>query len=184
MQACRRGGDAAVVRRIDRLIAILIGLRGTAPDVGRQRNLAVLGERRARVERSDKTYAPKSAAQYLQNLDCAVIAQCDVSTRLQLPARVPHCEPGPILELSDHQELSDVSRVPFPVQSRWYDPRCVDDEQVAGRDQLRQVTKVELPSAAGRAVEHEQPARRAVGQGMLRDLRAGKIVVEVSETMH
>jgi hypothetical protein len=39
--------------------------------------------------------------------------------------------------------------------------------------------KVQMPSLTGRTIEDEEPARRAVGQGMLGDLRLGKNVIEV-----
>jgi len=113
MQACRRGGDAAVVRRIDRLIAILIGLRGTAPDVGRQRNLAVLGERRARVERSDKTYAPKSAAQDLDDLGGAVAAECDAPARFEFATGMHHREPRPVPGFPHDQKFGVLSTFPL-----------------------------------------------------------------------
>src|SRR5258705_1107444 len=62
MQTGRRCGDTAVVRRVDRLIALLIGFRGTAFDVRRQRYFPVPREGRACVEVAHKANTPQPSA--------------------------------------------------------------------------------------------------------------------------
>ena len=41
-----------------------------------------------------------------------------------------------------------------------------------------------VPDVTSRPIEHEQPARRTIGERMLRDLRAGKVVLEIGEAVH
>ena len=67
------------------------------------------------------------------------------------------------------------------MQPRGNDARRIDDEQVAGRNQRREIVEMQMPCRTGAAVEHEQPARRAVGERVLRDLLLRQVVVEVGE---
>ncbi len=61
MQSGRGGGNAAIVRRVHRLISFVIGGRWLPCDVRWERHRAVLRERRARIERTNEPHAPQSA---------------------------------------------------------------------------------------------------------------------------
>jgi len=65
------------------------------------------------------------------------------------------------------------------VQSRRNYPRHVEDEHILGRDELDDVAKLGVPDGAGRAVEHQQAAGRAVGEGVLGDPSRWQAVIEV-----
>ena len=114
--------NAAFVLGIDRLVALAVSRPSRAPDIGRERDLTVLLERRPRVERAEELHTPQSTSEHLDDLDGAVGAEPHRASRLELPARMSHGKPRPVGELADEQELGDVSRFPFPVQSRRDDP--------------------------------------------------------------
>ena len=122
MQPGGGGGDAAVMRRVHGLVALaVLGARRTA-NVGRQRHLAVPGERGRSVERPDEPHPPQSSPQSLHDLRDAVRAERYTASRLEFAARMPHGEPGPVGQLADEQEFrlaagatSPPSPVPRPV---------------------------------------------------------------------
>src|SRR6266566_9086114 len=151
MQTSRRRSDTAVVRGVDRLIALLIGSRWRAPNVGWQRHLAVFRERPTRVESADESNAAQAATQDFHDFDRAVSADRDASSRFEFAARMRHREPGSVTPVAHQQELDALSSLPFSVQARRDDTRRVEDEQVARGNQLREIAKVEMPNRPGRA---------------------------------
>src|SRR5437879_10148919 len=97
MQSGSGRRHAAVVCRIHRLVAVAIfGARGSA-NVGRQRHLAVPGERGGGIERTDEFYEPQAPAQNLDDLDRAVVAESYRDTGIELPARVHQSGTGPVM---------------------------------------------------------------------------------------
>src|SRR6266446_2475315 len=109
MKTCGRGGDTAVVRRVDRLIALLIGSRWRTPNVRRQRDLAVFRECAARVEGANESHPPQSAAQHLYDFDCAIVTERDASTGFEFTTGMRHREPNPVGDLPHDQELGVLS---------------------------------------------------------------------------
>ena len=172
-------GDAAVVCGVHRLVAGAVLRDGRPADIRRQRRLTVLRERRSGIERANELHAPQPAAQHLDDLRRAVVAEADRAAGLELAAGMAHREPAPVGQLAHHQKLRHVPRFPFPVQSRRNYPRHVEDEHILGRDELDDVAKLGVPDGAGRAVEHQQAAGRAVGEGVLGDPSRWQAVIEV-----
>ena len=64
-------------------------------------------------------------------------------------------------------------------QARGNHARVVEDQQVAGRDELRQIAHLPVGQRAGGAVERQQPARRSLGERLLGNEFFGKFVGEV-----
>src|ERR1043166_715251 len=92
-----------------------------------------------------------------------------------------HGQPSAIGVLTDQQQLRRVARFPFPVEPCRYHPRRIDDEDVARRNQLGEIAEMEMANLAAGAIEDEQAARRAIGEGMLGNLIAWKVVVEIRQ---
>ena len=108
-------GDAAVVRRVDGLVALaIVGARGPA-DVRGEWHLPVFRQGAPRVERPDETHAPEPPTERLDDLDRAVVADGQASSRLELAPRMTQREPGAVRQLAHQQQLGDSSRVPLPV---------------------------------------------------------------------
>ena len=122
MQPGGGGGDAAVMRRVHGLVALaVLGARRTA-NVGRQRHLAVPGERGRSVEQPDEPHAPQSSPQSLHDLRDAVRAERHTAPRLELPSGMAHGEPRSVGQLADQEQLrlaagatTPPSPVPRPV---------------------------------------------------------------------
>src|SRR5439155_17263836 len=106
VQAGGGRGDAALVGGVNGLVAVVIGGCRRAPDVRRQRHLAVAGERVLRTEGADEADAPQAAAQDFENLHGAVVPKHDAPARLELAARVPHSGPRAVLEFTHEKELA------------------------------------------------------------------------------
>ena len=64
-------------------------------------------------------------------------------------------------------------------QARGNHARVVEDQQIAGRDELRQIAHAPIGERAGGAVERQQPARRSLGERLLGYEFFGKFVGEV-----
>src|SRR5438045_9466506 len=77
------------------------------------------------------------------------------------------------------QELDAAAAWASPArEARGQHAGVVEDEQVAGAQQLGQVGETAVLDRARRAVEHEQPARAALRERRLRDQLARQFVVE------
>jgi hypothetical protein len=49
------------------------------------------------------------------------------------------------------------------VEARPYDARRVDDENVARRNERREIVEVQMADLAARAIEHQQSTRSSLG---------------------
>ncbi len=58
-------------------------------------------------------------------------------------------------------------------QTRRDHARVVEDQQIPGRDELRQLAHLSVRERAARAVECQQPAPRAFGERLLSDEMGG-----------
>src|SRR5882762_5169631 len=116
MQASRRRGDTAVVCRVDRLIALLIGSRWRTPNVRRQRDLAVFRERPTGIEGADESNATETTTQNVRDFDRAISADRDASPRFEFSAGMRHREPGSVAEVPHQQELGVLPSLAFPAQ--------------------------------------------------------------------
>src|SRR5216684_3015139 len=99
---------------------------------------------------------------------------------LSLPPGCPKASHVP----SGSSRTSSSSPLPGPAESRRDNARHVEDEHVLGGhecDELREAQVAHLPA---RAVQDEQAARGAVGQGMLGDELRRQLVVEVGRPIH
>src|SRR5258705_5129531 len=94
-----------------------------------------------------------------------------------------HGEPTAIRRFTDQQELRVLSSLALSVQPRGDHARGVDDEQVARGNQRGEIAELQMARRPARAVEYEQPARRAIGERMLSDLFRRKVVVEIGESV-
>src|SRR5881397_3677064 len=79
------------------------------------RSLPVFRQGAPRVERPDETHAPEPPTERLDDLDRAVVADGQASSRLELAPRMTQREPGAVRQLAHQQQLGDSSRVPLPV---------------------------------------------------------------------
>src|ERR1700741_3313196 len=102
-------GDAAVVSRVHRLIALLIGSCGGASDVRRQRYFAEFGECPTRVECADEPNAAQATPEDLHDFGCAVVTERDTPARLELAAGMRHREPRSVTQVAHQQELGVLS---------------------------------------------------------------------------
>ena len=66
-------------------------------------------------------------------------------------------------------------------QARREDARVVDDQQIAGAEQRRQVVEGEMRDAPARAIERHEPAAAARGRRLLRDQLVREIEIEVGD---
>ncbi len=67
----------------------------------------------------------------------------------------------------------------LPEQARRNDPGVVEDQQIAGLQQLGQVAHLAVGQRLRRWRHHQQPARRALGQRRLGDQFVGQVVMEI-----
>ncbi len=101
VQPGRGRGDAAVVCRVDGLVALpILGAR-RPPDVGGERHFPVLRERCTRIQRSHETHAPEPPTHATDDLSRAVVAEGHAPSRLELAARMSHRDPAAVGQLAD-----------------------------------------------------------------------------------
>ena len=161
---CRPAVGAATapgVPRVDRLVARLVVGFGCSRDVRRQRHLAVaveIVERAARrprgaARRSDRRRSTTVAARVAGKHELAARSSADGS---RAAGRAPRSRP--------RRRSSSSSTLPpvglSPRQPRLDHARVVEDEQIAGRDEPRQIGEREIGER--RAIDVQQPAARAL----------------------
>ncbi len=173
--------DSARLRGVDRLIASGIGVIGRACDVRRQRDFAVGVEQRfdgARVlaafgiepQTEEAVVAIDDLQSKLADRDAAAGFRCMAGANLR--ERLVRSE-QPL-----DQNLDQAAGILAAMQTCPNDPRVVEDEQVAGIEQRRQIPDHAICTCF---TDDEQPARAALGRGRLRDQLGGQLEIEVGQ---
>ena len=103
--------------------------------------------------------------------------EAQASPRLRRVARPDLRERLAGIERALDEHLDLAARVLDAVEPRLHDPRVVEHEHVAGREELREIGERVIGHAAGRKAQ--QPARRPRRGRMLRDQLGRQLVVEV-----
>ena len=174
---CRRG-DGAGRAREDRLVARLVVDFRRARDVRRQRNGAVT------IQIVEERHVAKQA-----QLEKAIAASDDGGARTarkrELAADLWRMADAELEERAigrEHaleQQLDLAAGRLRRLEARLDDPRVVQHDEVAGRDESRQIGEREIGERG--AIDVQQPAAGAFGRGHLRDQLARQVVVEVGE---
>jgi hypothetical protein len=190
VQACRGRGDRPPRTGEDGLIPLSIGRRIRTMNVGRQRDVAervdrVVDVRGALDLEPDETAAEESPLEHLgPKRDTgrpAGILEYQARAGLQFLAGVHERVPVPVVHPFEQHALGRAAaRVAAAEQPRGKHPRVVDDEKIAGREQVRQIANARLVPRARVAVDNEE-ARRAARRGVLGDQRLGEVEVEIGD---
>lgn len=179
MQPRGRGRDAAVVLRINGLVALAVIGSGRTLDIWWKGNFSVAREGAARGERSDEPHPSQPASLYFDDFNHAVFTDRDSATGFEFPTWMHHGEPCAVRQFANEQHLCGTARFSLAVQSRGDDAGFVDDEHIRRREEINDRGKRCVTNRAARALEHQETAGRAVGQGMLRDVLRRECVIEV-----
>src|SRR5690606_27794159 len=127
----------------------------------------------------DMEAQPVEPALAAEHLDLAAAVQRDPSAG---PRRLAGADLGPGLVARQHpldQDLDPAATVLLPVQAGRDHPGVVEDQQVAGLEQRRQVANHVVREWRGRRGDQQQAAGRALWKRRLRDQLRGEMVVEV-----
>ena len=171
---------APACAREDRLIALGIDRQRPvgAPDVGRQRQLAVPRQQGVDVGGPADHHRIPARRETFLHRRVRALRQRDAHARAQPARRPPEAFPGAARPLAHQQQLDRAAGVDAAEEPRRAHPRVVEDEQVAGCQQLRQVGDRAVGDRAVPLRQHQQagaiaPLRRSLG-----DQRRRQIVVE------
>ena len=90
--------------------------------------------------------------------------------------------PGVGVDLSKQQALDHAAAgIAVTDQACGDDARVVDDEQIARREERRQIGDVMVPPLTRRPVDDQQPRRAALGRRCLRDELGREVEREIRE---
>ncbi|MNV44906.1 hypothetical protein D3C71_1366840 [compost metagenome] len=178
VQAGGRGGHRADLAREHSLVALAVVHTRLALDVGRQRQPAgmqqPLLQRLGHVELQHIELAIAA-----QHLGLATGVERDAAARLGRLAGANLRAGLLATEQALDQDLDPAAGGLLPEQTRRDHPRVVEDQQVAGLQQLRQITDMAVIECLRRRRHQQQAAGRTLGQGGLGDQRLGQLVVEI-----
>ncbi len=151
-------GHAARLARVDRLVAFAIRGLVRAADVGREGDVAPSEERRLGVGIPGQEADPSERAPRLSTLDAhhQVVGHLDCRARPQPPSRPDQRVPGPV-RLPPHQEDFGLPAARAPAeQPRREHPATVQDQEIAGIQNGRELAEPTVGDRARPAVEDEQ----------------------------
>ena len=178
VQSGGRRGDGAGMAGIDSLVARLVGGVRSAPDVRRQRDLAVaieiLGERARSVDGE-----PEEAVVAREHGRRHAAGQVD---RAAGPRRMARAELEYALVRAEHalqQQFDGAAGGLDRAQSRLDHPRVVEDDEIAGGQETGQVAERAILDRV--AVDMQQAAFRARRRRRLGDERLRQREVEIGQ---
>ena len=178
VQAGGRRGHRAGLAREHRLVARVVVRPSFAMDVGRQRQAT--GVLQPGLERLvDVEGQAIELALASEHFGVAAGIQRDAAAGLRRLARAhlrPRLVPG---QQAFDEDLDAPAAGLRAVQAGRDHARVVEDQQVAGLQQVRQVADAGIAQGRGRGRHHQQAARGALGQGRLRDQLGRQVVMEV-----
>jgi hypothetical protein len=172
------GGHRARLARIHGLVAALVLVGRFMRDVWRQGHLAVARQQvqHLALEFELEEIAVPAAHRGRER----AIGESDAAPLLQRLGRAHLGERAVRIEHPLDQHLDLAAAVLAPVQARLDHPCVVDDQHVAGKQQVDDVGKAPVVQLPVR-VHVQQPARGAFGRGVLRDQLRRELVVEIRE---
>ena len=180
VQPCRRRGGAALLTRIDGLIARLV--LELFMDIGRQGHLAQLVKyflKHALVVESDPAAAVLNVADDLRAQEAA--AKGAEGTRPKPPSRPDQRLPHVALQTLEQKQLHRHAGVLLlPQQARGDHLGFVDNQRVSGPEKLRQIVKMQMLYAMVGAIVHQKPAVVARFHRRLSDQLLRQFVVKVA----
>ncbi len=174
---CRRG-DGAGRAREDRLVARLVVDFRRARDVWRQRNGAVT------IQIVEERHVARQA-QFEKAIASSDDGGARAARKRELAADFRRMADAQLEERAIGSEQALEQQLGFApgrlrrLEARLDDSRVVQHDEVAGRDESRQIGEREIGERG--AIDVQQPAARALGRGHLRDQLARQVVVEVGE---
>ena len=179
MQPGRRRGDRARLAREHGLVGLPVGRVAArrAPDVGRQRHGPVRlqrGVERGPFRREGQQRLARLAALLQHRFQPAL--KGDAVPFAQAPSGPREGEPAPGVHAPVQQRLHPGRAAPAPKPRRDH-PRVVDDHEVAGPQQVRQVGDAPVREAVAHM---QQPRRVARLRGALRDQVRGQVEIEIA----
>ena len=178
MQRRRRRGDRARPLGEHGLVALDVLAVVGAVDVGRQRHVAVALEQFQRLGRKAQAKERGVAAGAAEHLGVEGVGEADDAAGLRRLARA-HLRDHDAVGLDALDQRLDRAAARLDAeQARLDHRRVVDDEQVAGAQQLGQIAKAPVVRRRGAAVEQARGA--ALGRGMLGDQLARQREVEIA----
>ena len=178
MQTRGRRRNRTGLARIDRLIALVVGGLRSAIDIGWQRHAP--DPQQQFLQRLDGFETqPEEFAVTAEHTDFGAVVQEDARTHLRFLAnpelRARLVRAGHALD----QDLDRATTFLVPEQSRRQHAGIVEDEQVAGAQQRRQIGEAAILETPRSRIDDQQPARRALGQRALRNHFGRQIEMEV-----
>ncbi len=180
VQAGGRRGDRAGLARVDRLVALAVARLGVAPDIRRQRHVAVALEQLEPGIAVLPQYEQIAIARAHLAFDAALEDQA--RARLRRLARAQLREQRVLVEHAFDQHLDLAAAILAPEQARRDHARIVEHQQVTRFDQRGEVGEKPVVEAIPRRVDAEQARRAAILERRLRDQVLGKLVVEIAES--
>ena len=175
VQASGRRRDRTGSVGVDRLVALRVLQHGL--DVGRERDLTVSVERGQQVAAVHLDGAA-TVVETLAHHHGQVVADLERRAGSDLP-RGPHQRlPGPVVAFFEQEDLDGTARGLAQVQPGREHPGRVQDHDVAGSDQLRQVADDAVLRVLGRATIDQQAGPVTGLDGVLGDGLRWELVVE------
>jgi hypothetical protein len=113
------------------------------------------------------------------DLRLEVIGDVNRAARLELAAGVNHRFPGRVSERSQQEDLSGRSVFADAEQSGSKDARGVEDDRIAGGNELLEIGETPVRDLTGRAIHDHQPAVPTPRSRLLRDPVCGEIEIVV-----
>ena len=155
-----------------------------AADVAGQRHAAHAVEQFLRGLGRGRPHEPRAARTAAHELEREALLSGPVDNRDRLAERRPPA--GVREDLPQPRRLIDPQKQSLPLpagggapadEPGGHHPRVVDDDEVARREDLRQIADAAVMQRARRPVHDEQPRRGPVGERLLGDEVGGQVVV-------
>ncbi len=115
------------------------------------------------------------------HFSCATTVEQDLRAGLGGLARAHMRQHAAIAGHALDQNLQLAAGSLLAKQPRRDDPRIVEDHQITGPHVVQQIGKVAVRHLPGPTVEHQQPARSALGKWMTGDQGVGELEVEIGD---
>src|SRR6266550_2916446 len=150
-----------------------------ARDVGRERDVPVFLDRVFYRHLRVQLHHAGPALSHRQNLRLEILGEFYDASRLELSARMDHRLPQVLAERTKQQDLGGCSVVAYAQQPRAEYASGVEDDGVAGGNQVLEITELPVRDLTGRSIHDHHAALAAPLGRELRDPIDGQIEIVV-----
>src|SRR6266542_4976141 len=179
MKASRWRSDRASLFRVHGLISLSVCVFIGPPDVRRKRCMPVAVDCVANGKCGAESDDACATLRRFKNLDLEVRTHVYDSSGLELAARMHHRLVAAVAKVAQKKKFGGSTGVARTEKPRTIDASGVEDDRIAGGNEIHDIAEGRVLNPALRAVDDHQPALIAAGSRRLSDQLRWEIVVEV-----